>query len=446
MSSLMKIETSNYINESNEPNESIILPTNNPNSKKNNYIYLNNNNNNNYFQNNNYQKSSYQKQTFISSFLKFSSYTIYKLIFSLTIIIFFFSLKKYTSYICHNLHLQKEKTTLQNRLQFYNSHKIDYSLNTTEKLNYIKSKYLLEKTVIPVSYAFDNNYVLVSLVSLTSMLLSCDTKTFYDIYILTPGDFSEKNKEKLKIFERNFFFKCSINIINFGEKFKNIELAPRDRIVTTPTFYRLDLPNILENITKIIYLDSDTLILKDLNELYQIDIKEKYLLGFLDNSFTELDRYNITNYTYICAGVLLMNLEKLRNEKMVEKFYSFIEKNEGNLPQHDQNVINAVCYQKIGLIPPKYGIPDYVDSKKNAIDYLNDIINDNKYKKEDLIEAVDNPSIIHFISSKPQLNSNPQKKNEILWNQFTISAVYINEYLFDYKYIKHQNNTIGLKD
>ena len=45
------------------------------------------------------------------------------------------------------------------------------------------------------------------------------------------------------------------------------------------------------------------------------------------------------NDNYICAGVLLINLEKIRKDNIVNKMYEYMIKNNKNLYHHDQTII-----------------------------------------------------------------------------------------------------------
>jgi len=58
----------------------------------------------------------------------------------------------------------------------------------------------------------------------------------------------------------------------------------------------------------------------------------------------------------ICAGVLLINLKEFRNDNIINKMYKYMIKNNKKLYFEDQTIINGVCYKKIGILPPKFGI------------------------------------------------------------------------------------------
>ena len=66
------------------------------------------------------------------------------------------------------------------------------------------------------------------------------------------------------MFEAKFKDICRINYINMGDKYKNLKFKKR---LSISTYYRLSLQDVLPNINKIIYLDSDTLVFRDLKEL-----------------------------------------------------------------------------------------------------------------------------------------------------------------------------------
>ena len=86
----------------------------------------------------------------------------------------------------------------------------------------------------------------------------------YNFYIMHPGDFKNDNKIKLKSLEKKYKNECTINLINMNNSYK---LAPSNNRITLPTYYRLSLSNLLPNIDKIIYLDSDTIVFKDENDV-----------------------------------------------------------------------------------------------------------------------------------------------------------------------------------
>ena len=185
------------------------------------------------------------------------------------------------------------------------------------------------------------------------------------------------------------------------DKYKN---ANDKGHITTPTYYRLSLSELLPDLDKIIWLDGDTITYTDLKEMYDIDMEGYYYKGFLDDNVDAVDDFTTENDHCICAGVMLINLKELRQDDMVKKFSDFIEKNNEKLIQHDQTTINAMCYKKIGILPPKFGIYNYPsvnEAKSKAGKYrLKD-----GYTEDDLEKAYNSPAVLHCVS-KPWKNVN----------------------------------------
>lgn len=154
------------------------------------------------------------------------------------------------------------------------------------------------------------------------------------------------------------------------------------------------LQNLLPNETKTLYFDCDTLIYKDLNHLYNFNIKDKYYVGQYEGH--PLIQYGPNLTDFINSGVLLINLVNLRKDNIFSKIYEFLRKNNKKLTFLDQDAINVVCNKKNGFFPSDYissGICDY-----NTLSLLTK----EKEKNSRLIQNLKEPYIFHFkIYNKP---------------------------------------------
>ena len=194
--------------------------------------------------------------------------------------------------------------------------------------------------------------------------------------------------------------------------FKNVF---RD-FIDISAYYRLKLPISCPNLNRIIHIDADTLILKDLTELYSQNFEGNIILGKLDQITSELDSLGIYTDTYINSGLLLMDLYSLRKYNYVEKFMNYIYSNNNRkyLLHHDQTVINFICYDKIGLLNPKYNMWPFGTEKK-IIEINNNFRK--KYDEKEFIKDYYNPYIIHFPGGfKKKMNKNTAYKN--LYNKY----------------------------
>ena len=178
-----------------------------------------------------------------------------------------------------------------------------------------------------------------------------------------------------------------------GDKFKGEKTNEKN---PTAAYYRLELHNLISNRNRVIWLDGDTLVYEDLKELIKIDMKGNYIMGFLDNRVNAIEKFGIENATVLCSGVLLLDLNLLRKNKISDKFKDFMLKERERIDQLDQTIINAVCQGKLGLLPPKYGVWNFF-SKRIALIHNNRQRPHLKYNEDELIKDYFHPAIRHFV-------------------------------------------------
>ena len=259
-------------------------------------------------------------------------------------------------------------------------------------ISFIYSKRLSNKQIkiINISFSINNNYAENLLVPLISLFENANKNTIYHVHILVGESFKEENYHFLYDLEKNYF-NCYINIINVGNDFKDVYKSFLDEAA----YYRLKIPTVCPNINRMIYLDSDTIILKDLNDFYSLNFNGNYILGKLDKYSDSLDKLNIYILNYINTGVLLIDLYSLRKYGYVGKFMKYIQEHNNNkyLHRHDQTLINYICHDKIGILHPKFHMWPFKDENHLLKDHIKLRI---PYKKEDLLNGYYNAYIIHF--------------------------------------------------
>lgn len=279
--------------------------------------------------------------------------------------------------------------------------------------------------IIPIAMALDDGYTYPTIVAITSMMENKNSDTIYKYYIMHPGEFSESSKSKLISLSQKYD-KCEINLIDMGEEYKD---ANDKGHITTPTYYRLSLPRILPDVEKLIWIDGDTLTFGDLNEMYNIDMDNLYCRGFLDSNVRGAEIFDVDNDHCICAGVMILNLAELRKDNMFDKFKVFIEENNDRLVQHDQTVINVLCANKMGGLPAKFGIFNCYDSENDINDFQNSLRAKAKYSVKELMDARDNPIILHCVN-KPWKNNDVRGYDE--WVKYAKLTDYYEEIKKEY--------------
>ena len=263
------------------------------------------------------------------------------------------------------------------------------SYDYTNKLNNNNNK-------VHIMVSLNNKYIYPLIVSINSALINCNkNKTTLIYHILCSKELRKKYINKLKSLLQIFPTNLEMIFYNMGDtfiKFKNQKFSQ-------VTYYRLLSP-IFIPLKRIIYLDSDTLIFHDLYEMFQLPFKDNYVLGFLDIFSGAVDYLGLKSEKYINAGIILINLEKIRKDrKHYELLYMAL--NHKNLKHHDQTIINYVLYPNIGILPCKYGIFNYPTLFDIKYIYLKNIRQN--IDLTELKEAIKDPTIMHFVLCYPKV-------------------------------------------
>lgn len=255
---------------------------------------------------------------------------------------------------------------------------------------------------ICVAYSTDENYLYPTLVSMTSLMQNCNADTFCKFTVLVSPDLSEESQDKIKSVEKHYP-NCNVNVISMIGRFEDSEVMFWSKAM----YYRLNLPEILENEKKCIYLDGDTIVRKDLLAMFNLDMTNYYIAGirdfncYINSSSNHHKLLGIPNLnSYVCSGVLIMNLEKMRNDNLNQIFHKIIEENDKKkiLKFPDQDTLNKACYGHILTLPFKYGALAHTgfENSYEKSEYAKWASN-----KIDWDEGRQDPTILHFTGDKP---------------------------------------------
>lgn len=244
-----------------------------------------------------------------------------------------------------------------------------------------------------ILYTCDNNYVWIMGISMIS-LFENNKDTSINVFLL--GDrITEENKNILTSIAQRYNEKFTlINVENFEISSKLCSQRwPKS------AYLRLYAGQLLPSeIEKIIYLDCDTIVCGSLKKLWIDDCNWQFEFNGVKDCIGKRYKKNIgLNYdaTYINAGVLLVNLNKLRNVDISQAITQFLSRYSKIINYADQDVLNGIFKGKVGSIPPNYNvmtsevIEDYDKLKKirKPSDY---------YSKGEFEVAVKHPTIIHY--------------------------------------------------
>lgn len=190
---------------------------------------------------------------------------------------------------------------------------------------------------------------LISITNKTSEAVNCYIYTM-DVSRINP-DFISMNHEQITFLNKVVQSKnpdnkvTKIDVTDIYEK--EFGHGKNENAYCTPyTLLRLMADLIPEIPDKILYLDIDMMVAKDISELYNIDISEYEYAAVREKYGSKIIRPD-----YINAGMLLLNMKKIKETGLLEKARELIKKRK--LPFADQDAIFWSTSKKL-LLPRKY--------------------------------------------------------------------------------------------
>ncbi len=237
-----------------------------------------------------------------------------------------------------------------------------------------------------------------------SLLTTKQTNTTFHFYVI-DDDISLRSKFLLNRTVGEFNARISYVTIDPTDFSGAVE---SDRIPQT-AYYRISIPNLLKENKRAIYMDCDMITLEDIEALWEADLGEQLLGAVEDAGFHDwLEKMGIESETdlYFNSGLMVMDLEKWRKEKITEKVLGFIENNPGKLTFHDQDALNAILHDRWLELDPRWNAQTYMMLQEKEHPTIQG--------QARWDEATKKPAVIHFCGHAKPWNADsnhPFKEN-----------------------------------
>lgn len=260
-----------------------------------------------------------------------------------------------------------------------------------------------------VAFCIDNNFVEPCAVAMRSVIEHTGDVEFE---IIVDRSFTKKNMYTLASFVQNH--KCSV-IFATLEDFVDIDrlkdcYLPKYKHFTKATYYRLFLPELIQYDEKVVYLDGDLIVKENINELLNVDLKGAYIGASEEQNYRE-DRDRLAPYRdfgpYINTGVMIMDIEKMREDNITDKFIECIKefKNMETLKNVDQDIINitlSVIRGEIALFDKKWNVE----------------VRPNMEMQNEYESSFIDPYIIHYVTEDKPWKKNSKQKYIKDWEYY----------------------------
>lgn len=278
---------------------------------------------------------------------------------------------------------------------------------------------------INIAYAPDDKYINQTVVSMQSAIEHNKDVEFIILYSTLTDESIKKLQSVGGI----------LRLIKMDESlFSDLTLS---HWVTVQAWFRIKLPDVCPDLDKILYLDCDTLVRGNLDELFTLDLSGKYLAGVKDvwGVSKYVKRLGMKSPVYINSGMLLFNCDYCRKEHFFDKIINFAKNNGKIIEFCDQDSINKVVDENKIVLNPKFNLMDtwwrggyYEFEGEEEVEYL---------------QAKENPAIAHLTGLKPAFKGCGNKFKDEWWDYAKRTAIY-DELLKDYKNSKAPSNKESL--
>lgn len=241
---------------------------------------------------------------------------------------------------------------------------------------------------INVCFCIDNNYVS-QLGAVLYSLIDSNSMNEVRVYVIS-SDVLEVSKESLsEIIKKIENF--SIEFIDVFDK--NLLSLEAGGHISSATFIRFSIPELLNSIDKVLYLDADLIIKDDLVKFWDVDLEDSYVCAVDNPLFGRYESlFMDDDWGYFNAGVMIMNLPLWRKDNIKEQALEFLSGHKDVAIMFDQDALNSVMHGKWIKADIRWNLQTVFLRKKR------DLILDFK----ELNDSISNPGIIHYsTSSKP---------------------------------------------
>ena len=239
------------------------------------------------------------------------------------------------------------------------------------------------------------------------------------IYFIDMG-ISDANKNKLRSIVDSY--NRRIDFVNFEKIAWDLEADQGERHIRS-VYAKLFLFRISDNLKKILYIDSDTIIKESLLELWNQDLSGKCIAATITTCKPSIKRkLNLPEDTAVVNdGIVLIDLNTWRDRKYLEKCLQAIKSFGGHPPFLSEGIINMVLHDDIYFMHPKYNVTAMLSMFKK--EKINALTGTAYYSGKQMKDAISTPTIIHYAGN---ICIRPWFKN---------SDYPFNEYYFEYRNI-----------
>lgn len=174
---------------------------------------------------------------------------------------------------------------------------------------------------IELVFIMDSNYIKQTMTAIMSIIKNknSDTSIVFNIVLVDVDNAELISTEIGKLESQTIKFNY---IKSSSKKYEHLHRFREGQpcVATTAALLKFDLPQLLSHLEKVLYLDGDILVTKDLTGLYETVLEDNLVAAVVDSgSIYYQHKYVKSVANYFNSGVMLLNLEKMRAENYTQQ-------------------------------------------------------------------------------------------------------------------------------
>jgi len=282
----------------------------------------------------------------------------------------------------------------------------------------------LQDDQIVIVCASDDNYAMPLSATICSVLANLEENRLVNLFIIDGGI---RKNNKNKILKSISSKHCRVEWIEKPDKlFQGVKLVTSHMgYITVAAYYRLLIAEILpKKFQKVIYLDTDLIIKKDLSQLWDADLGDYFGLAVQDYVAPYVSSANgLLNYQelgipsdckYFNSGVMVINLEKWRTSKIFDRSIRYLEENSHMIRWCDQDVLNALFMGNWGELDPRWNQLSVICNYSSW--------EDSPFSRSVYENIINEPYIIHYTPNKPWNSPEKNSRNNNFFYYLDMTA------------------------
>lgn len=268
---------------------------------------------------------------------------------------------------------------------------------------------------IPIVFAANDKYAPMLGVTIHSLIKYADPNRNYRLMVLTE-DISEGHWKRICGLAREH---VSIERVDVSRHMKEKKIRTVEHL-SKETTYRLLVDQLFPEYDKLLYLDCDIVIRKDISKLWDVDLDDCIVGASRAKIFGFSDKYtkeelHIKTEDYFNAGILLINLPRFHQQSVGDVGLRMLE--EKRYLCQDQDVLNILCQNQVKFIDGHWNV-EWQHLTPEGKDMILD------ETRKDVLSYEKDPYIVHYTTRFKPWNHPEIELAEYFWAEAKETVFY----------------------